>query len=79
MQVESQAGKFILSFDRMEPGEREIVITGKMGVWDAKTHVSLPEFFGILRMTLRPRMLGFLLKALFTGAWFRRSEARPPR
>lgn len=74
MKVESQAGKFILSFEKMEPGDRQVVITGKMGVWDARTYVSLPEFLGILRLTLTPRMLWFLLKALFTGAMFRRGE-----
>ena len=64
MQVESQAGRFILSFDRMEPGEGEIVITGKMGVWDARTHMTLAEFVRLLRMTLQPRMLGFLARAI---------------
>jgi len=64
MTVESQAGRFILSFDRMEPGEGEIVISGKMGVWDARTHMTLGEFLRLLRMTLRPRMLGFLVRAL---------------
>ena len=67
MKVESQAGNFILSFERMEPGDREIVITGKMGVWDATTHMTLSEFVGVLLMTLRPRMILFLVKALFGG------------
>jgi hypothetical protein len=75
MKVESQAGKFILSFEKMEPGADQVVITGKMGVWDARTYVSLPEFLGILRLTLTPRMLWFLLKALVTGAMFRRGES----
>jgi hypothetical protein len=65
MKVESQAGRFILSFDRMEPGEDGIVISGKMGVWDARTHMTLGEFLSLLRMTLRPRMLAFLARALF--------------
>ena len=69
MKVESQAGKFILSFERMEPGEHELVITGKMGVWEATTHMSLPEFLAILGMTLKPRILGFLIKALLTGGF----------
>jgi hypothetical protein len=64
MKVESQAGRFILSFDRMEPGDGEIVISGKMGVWDARTHMTLGEFLRLLRMTLRPRMLAFLVRAL---------------
>ncbi len=74
MNVESQAGKFILSFERMEPGEGEIVITGKMGVWAATTHMSLAEFLAILGMTLRPRMLGFLLRSLLGGGFRRRNE-----
>ena len=48
MRVESQAGRFILSFDKMEPGEGEIVISGKMGVWDARTHMTLAEFLRLL-------------------------------
>jgi hypothetical protein len=70
MTVESQAGKFVLSFEQMQPGEGELIITGKMGVWEATTHMSLREFLGILAMTLKPRMLAFLLKALATGGFF---------
>lgn len=75
MKVESQAGKFVLSFEDMEPGENEIVITGKMGLWDAKTHMSLSEFLGILRMTLRLRMITFLIGALFRGGFRARPES----
>jgi hypothetical protein len=75
MRVESQAGKFILSFEEMEPGEGEIVITGKMGVWDAKTHMTLPEFLKVLGMTMRPRMLRFLTKSLLRGGFRARRES----
>jgi hypothetical protein len=68
--VESQAGKFVLAFEEMQPGDGEIVIVGKMGVWQAQTHMSLREFVGILLMTLKPRMLAFLLKSLVTGQLF---------
>jgi hypothetical protein len=74
MNVESQAGKFVLSFEEMQPGDGELVITGKMGVWQATTHMSLREFLGILAMTLKPRMLAFLLKSLVTGGF----SARKP-
>ncbi len=67
MTVDSPAGKFILSFERMDPGDGEIIITGKMGVWDAKTHMTLTEFVGVLRMTMTPRMIGFLTKSLIRG------------
>ncbi len=69
MDVESQAGKFVLSFEKMEPGEGEIVITGKMGLWEATTHMSLPEFLGVLRLAMKPRMIAFLVKALFRGGF----------
>ena len=69
MKVESQAGKFLLSFDSMEPGEGSLVIKGKMGVWEATTTMSLPEMWAILKMTLRPRVLTHLLKALFAGGF----------
>ena len=72
MKVESQAGNFVLSFERMDPGQGELVITGKMGVWEATTHMSLAEFLGILKMTLRPSLLLFLLRSLFTGGFRRR-------
>jgi hypothetical protein len=76
VKVESQAGKFLLSFERMEPGEREIVITGRMGVWAATTRMSLPEFLAILKMTMRPRMIGFLARSLFTGGFRRRGAGQ---
>ncbi len=69
MDVESQAGKFVLSFEKMEPGEGEIVITGKMGLWEATTHMSLPEFLGVLRLAMRPRMIIFLIKSLISGGF----------
>ena len=74
MRVESQAGKFILSFDRMDPGETEIVITGKMGVWEAKTYMTLGEFLNVLRMTMRPRMLSFLTRLILRAGRARRGS-----
>ena len=35
---------------------------------------AIPEFVAILGMTMRPRILFFLIKCLFTGAFFRRSS-----
>jgi hypothetical protein len=58
----------------MEPGEGGLVIKGRMGVWEATTFMSLPEMLAILRMTLRRRVLGYLLRALFTGGFRSRPE-----
>jgi hypothetical protein len=78
MKVESQAGKFVLSFESMEPGNEEIVITGKMGLWDARTHMSPAEFASVLGMTLRPRMLRFLLRQLVRGGFRGRRAPTDP-
>ncbi len=69
MDVESQAGKFVLRFEEMEPGEGEIVITGRRGRGEATTHAGLPEFLAVLRLALRPRMIAFLIKSLFRGGF----------
>ena len=76
MKVESQAGKFMLSFEELQPGEAgkaELVITGKMGVWEATTYMALSEMLHILKLTLRPRVVWFLIRSLFTGGFRNRS------
>ena len=52
MRVESGAGAFELKFERIEPGNGDIVLTGQMGVWEAKTHMSISEFFAVIRMAM---------------------------
>ena len=74
MKVESQAGKFLLAFDSMEPGEAGLVIKGRMGVWEATTTMSLPEMWAIFKMTLRPRVLAYLLRALLRGGFRPRAD-----
>lgn len=65
MRVESQAGAFELNFERIEPGEGDIVLTGRMGVWEAKTHMTVNEFFAVIRMAMSLKMLGFFARSLF--------------
>jgi len=36
--------------------------------------MSLPEFLQVLKMTMKPRMLGFLIRSLFRGGFRRGSE-----
>ena len=65
---------FTITFASRQPivvsfHDGEIVITGKMGVWAATTHMSLPEFLGVLRLALTPRMITFLIKSLFRGGF----------
>ncbi len=64
MKINSPAGNFIITFEKLEPVDGNIQITGKFGAWDAKAQMSLSEFFGILRMAMTLKMLGFLVRSL---------------
>ena len=66
MKINSPAGNFIITFEKLEPADKAIHITGKFGHWNATAEMTLTEFFGILRMAMTPRMIGFFIKALFT-------------
>ena len=66
MLIKSPAGEFPITIDRFEVEGRELVIVGKMGVWDARTHVGARDFLRILgKLVLSPAVLGFALKAPF--------------
>ncbi len=64
MKINSPAGNFIITFEKLEPADGNIQITGKFGAWDAKAQMSLSEFFGILRMAMTMKMMAFLLRSL---------------
>jgi|TARA_Y100000310_G_scaffold339846_2_gene433824 hypothetical protein len=64
MKINSPAGNFIITFEKLEPVDGNIQITGKFGAWDAKAQMSLSEFFGILRMAMTMKMIGFFAQAL---------------
>ena len=76
MRVESPAGKFVLSFERIEPGDSEVLLVGKMGVWESETWVSEADLGPLLRMTLRPRVLGWALARPFAALRRRRRRDR---
>ena len=64
MKINSPAGKFIITFEKLEPVEDAIQITGKFGTWDAKAEMSFSEFWGIVRMALSFKMIASMLKSL---------------
>ena len=45
MIIKSPAGEFPITIERFEVEQDELVIVGRMGVWDARTHVSASRFF----------------------------------
>jgi hypothetical protein len=65
MQVISGAGEFELSFERAEIRDASLVLIGKMGIWEAETFVKEAELGQLLRVTLTPRVLGWVLSRPF--------------
>jgi hypothetical protein len=67
--IKSPAGEFPITIDAFEVEGNELVIVGKMGVWEARTHVGARDFVGILgKLLFSPTVIGFALKAPFAAA-----------
>jgi hypothetical protein len=66
--IKSPAGEFPITIERFEVDDGDLVIVGKMGVWDARTYVGPRDFLRVLgKLVLSPAVLLFGLKAPFTG------------
>jgi hypothetical protein len=64
--IRSPAGEFPLTIDRFEAENGQLVIVGRMGVWDARTHVDAAEFLSVLaKLVLSPTVLLYAVKAPF--------------
>ncbi len=48
MRIKSRAGNFNMSVSEVAAEGSELVMTGKMGVWQAKTHLSIDELQAML-------------------------------
>ena len=74
MLIKSPAGEFPITIERFEVEGGELVIVGKMGVWDARTHVGPRDFLSVMgKLVLSPAVLLFALKAPFAA----RRESAP--
>jgi hypothetical protein len=76
MKINSPAGNFIITFETLEPIDGNIQITGNFGAWDAKAQMSLSEFFGILRMAMTMKMIGFLARSMLPAGSTKREEPK---
>ena len=66
MLIKSPAGEFPITIERFEVDDGNLVIVGKMGVWDARTYVSPRDFLRVMRkLILSPAVLSFGLRAPF--------------
>jgi hypothetical protein len=64
MRIRSRAGNFNMTIDDVAVENGELVMTGKMGVWSAKTMLSVEELREMLKaMKVSANVLDFL--ALF--------------
>lgn len=71
MRIQSRAGNFIMSIHEVEADKGELVMTGKMGVWQAKTHLSVDELMGMLsQVKINANVIDFL--ALFGFRYLRK-------
>lgn len=66
MIIKSPAGEFPITIERFEVEQDELVIVGRMGVWDARTHVPPRDFFSVLgKLIFSPAVLFYALRAPF--------------
>jgi len=64
MRIKSRAGNFNMTIDDVTVEEGELVMTGKMGVWSAKTMLSVQELQEMLQsMKISGKVVDFM--ALF--------------
>lgn len=66
MIIKSPAGEFPITIEGFAIESGELVILGRMGVWDARTHVGAGEFLRLLgQLLFSPTVLFYSLKAPF--------------
>jgi hypothetical protein len=80
MRIKSRAGNFNMTIDEVSTENGELVLTGKMGVWQAKTYLSAAELQEMLRqIKISGGVIDFL--ALFGFRYLRQlveTQEAPP-
>ena len=68
MKIESAAGEFAFDLEKLELRDGGIVLTGKMGVWEAETTMSGADIRRIVAMVFKnPGAWGYLMRQFFAG------------
>ncbi len=68
MRIESAAGEFGFDLEKLELRDDGIVLTGKMGVWEAETTMTGADLRRIIVMVLKtPGAWGYLFRQLLAG------------
>jgi hypothetical protein len=75
--IKSPAGEFPITIDGFEVEQGELVIVGRMGVWNARTHVGARDFLKVMaKLFLSPAVLLYALKAPILALRERRDAGR---
>ena len=78
MKVISGAGEFEIVVERVEVRESSVVLVGKMGIWESETIIDQAELPRLLRVALRPRVLGWALARPFAALMRRKGRDPEP-
>ncbi len=73
MKIESAAGEFDFDIETLRVAGNEVVVVGKMGVWEAETSMDRDDVLKMLRLTVgNPAFWGFSLRLLPYAAFGRK-------
>ena len=65
MKIESAAGEFDFHIETLKVAGNDVVLVGKMGVWEAETSMDRDDVLKLLRLTIgNPSFWGFSLRLL---------------
>ncbi len=71
MRVISGAGEFDLTAERVEVRDGALIMVGKMGIWESETIIDPGDIGLLARLSLRPRVLLWLIARPFVALWQR--------
>jgi len=80
VRVVSGAGEFEIRVERLEVRDGAVVMVGKMGIWESETFIEDGDVGQMLRLALRPSVMGWALArpfALIRKRLAARRRARP--
>ena len=75
MIIKSMAGDFEISISKFEIENGQLVMVGNIGVWDARTYITMGEARGIMGKLLRPGLLFNFLKTPFLSSQERAEQS----
>ncbi|MFQ5698480.1 MAG: hypothetical protein ACE5IL_09365 [Myxococcota bacterium] len=76
MRVVSGAGEFEIRVERLEVRDGAVVMVGKMGIWESETFIEDGDVGQLLRLALRPSLMGWALARPFAVIWKRLTARR---